>query len=67
MLIRRDYYLQQLIDGKQNDLIKIITGVRRCGKSYLLFRQFYQHLIAAGIADDHIVKIALDDALTTNN
>ena len=61
MQIRRDYYLQQLIDGKRNGLIKIITGVRRCGKSYLLFRLFYQHLIAAGIADDHIVKIALDD------
>lgn len=61
MLIRRDYYLQQLIDGKQNGLIKIITGVRRCGKSFLLFRLFYQHLIAAGVADDHIIRIALDD------
>lgn len=61
MLIKRDFYLQQLIDGKRNGLIKIVTGVRRCGKSYLLFRLFYQHLIAAGVADDHIIKIALDD------
>ena len=61
MIIRRDFYLQQLIDGKQNGLVKIVTGVRRCGKSYLLFRLFYRHLIASGVSDDHIVKIALDD------
>ena len=61
MQIKRNFYLQQLIDGKQNGLIKIITGIRRCGKSYLLFTLFRQHLIATGVADDHIIRIALDD------
>lgn len=61
MQIQRKFYLQQLIDGKQNGLIKIITGIRRCGKSFLLFRLFYQHLIASGVPEDHIIKIALDD------
>lgn len=61
MIINRDYYLDQLIAGKQNGLIKIVTGIRRCGKSFLLFKLFYQHLIADGIADDHIIRIALDD------
>ena len=53
--------MNQLIQGKQNGLIKIITGIRRCGKSYLLFNLFYQHLISVGVNDDHIIKIALDD------
>lgn len=48
MLIKRDFYLQQLIDGKQNGLIKIVTGIRRCGKSYLLFKLFKQHLLQSG-------------------
>ena len=61
MLIQRNFYLQQLIDGRRNGLIKIITGIRRCGKSYLLFTLFYQYLKANGIAEDHIIKIALDD------
>lgn len=61
MQIKRNFYLQQLIDGKQNGLIKIITGIRRCGKSYLLFTLFRQHLIATSVADDHIIRIALDD------
>ena len=61
MQIQRNFYLQQLIDGRQNGLIKIITGIRRCGKSYLLFTLFYQYLKANGIAEDHIIKIALDD------
>lgn len=61
MQIKRNYYLQQLIDGKKNGLIKIITGIRRCGKSYLLFTLFRQHLIASGVPDDHIIRIALDD------
>ena len=61
MQIKRNFYLQQLIDGKQNGLIKIITGIRRCGKSYLLFTLFKQHLIANGILEDHIIQIALDD------
>ena len=51
MQIQRNFYLQQLIDGRQNGLIKIITGIRRCGKSYLLFTLFYQYLKANGIAN----------------
>ena len=66
MQIQRDFYLQQLIDGKQNGLIKIITGIRRCGKSYLLFTLFYQYLKRAGVMDDHIIKIALDDIESGN-
>ncbi len=61
MKITRNFYLNQLIQGKQNGLIKIITGIRRCGKSYLLFNLFYHHLISVGVNDDHIIKIALDD------
>lgn len=61
MKITRNFYLNQLIQGKQNGLIKIITGIRRCGKSYLLFNLFYQHLISVGVNDNHIIKIALDD------
>lgn len=59
--IDRDKYLKQLIDGRENGLIKIITGIRRCGKSYLLFRLFYSHLISSGVSEDHIIRIALDD------
>lgn len=61
--IKRDNYLNQLISSKQNGLIKIITGIRRCGKSYLLFRLFRNHLLADGIASDHIISLALDDIL----
>lgn len=61
MQIQRDFYLRQLIEGRRNGLIKIVTGIRRCGKSYLLFKLFYQHLITDGVAEDHIIRIALDD------
>lgn len=61
MQIQRNFYLRQLITGKHNGLIKIVTGIRRCGKSFLLFKLFYQHLITDGVAEDHIVRIALDD------
>lgn len=53
--------MNQLISGKGNGLVKIISGIRRCGKSYLLFRLFYGHLISSGVQEDHIVRIALDD------
>lgn len=61
MVIKRDYYLNQLIAGQHNGLIKIITGLRRSGKSYLLFRLFYTYLREKGIPDDHIIKIDLED------
>lgn len=61
MEIRRDRYLDKLIRHKHNGMIKVVTGIRRCGKSYLLFELFYKHLLEAGVKDDHIIKIALDD------
>lgn len=61
MIIRRDYYLNELIIRMNNSLIKVITGIRRCGKSYLLNKLFYDYLINKGIKEDHIIKIALDD------
>lgn len=66
MQVKRDFYLKQLIDGQKNGLVKIITGIRRCGKSYLLFRLFEQYLISIGIDNEHIVKIALDDIESAN-
>jgi hypothetical protein len=61
MEIKRDFYLQKLIDHKHNGMVKIVTGVRRCGKSYLLFNLFHNHLLAEGIAESHIIKVMLDD------
>ena len=60
MEIKRDIYLQQLIDRKDNGMIKVITGIRRCGKSYLLFTIFKRYLLESGIDTDHIIEIALD-------
>ena len=60
MEIRRDYYLNRLISGKQNGMIKVITGIRRCGKSYLLNRIFYDHLVADGVDEKHIIRFAFD-------
>lgn len=59
--INRDLYLNQIIDRKENGLIKIITGIRRCGKSYLLFNLYYDYLLQNGVSEDHIIKVALDD------
>ena len=61
MVIKRDIHLKKLIDSKHNGMIKVVTGVRRCGKSYLLFNLFCQHLKEEGIADDHIIKVDLED------
>ena len=58
--IKRDVYLNKLISRKENDLIKIITGIRRCGKSYLLDPLFKNYLIESGIKEDHIIKLELD-------
>lgn len=60
MEIQRDYYLEQLKIRKDNGMIKIITGIRRCGKSYLLFVLFKKYLLETGIEQDHIIEIALD-------
>ena len=62
MEIKRDYYLNKIIGRKGNGLIKVVTGVRRCGKSYLLNTLFYRHLIDCGIAEDHIIRFAFDSA-----
>lgn len=61
MEIKRDLHLQKLIAKKHNRMIKVITGIRRCGKSYLLFNLFCQHLKEEGIDDDHIIKIDLEN------
>lgn len=60
MEIARDRYLRELISLKHNGLIKIVSGIRRCGKSYLLFELFRRHLQDAGVASDHIISITLD-------
>lgn len=59
--IKRDSYLQKIIDRKENGLIKVITGIRRCGKSFLLFNLFYDYLIDRGVKPEQIITIALDD------
>ena len=61
MEIKRDIYLNKLIRKKKNGLIKVVTGIRRCGKSYLLFHLFHDHLLDSGIPEDHIIEVALDD------
>lgn len=60
-VVARPYYMSQLVAAMGNSMIKIITGVRRAGKSYLLFRLFYVYLLQQGIEEDHIIRIALDD------
>ena len=62
MEINRDIYLERLIARKHNGFIKVITGIRRCGKSYLLNTLFYNHLKSENIAEDHIIKFAFDTA-----
>lgn len=59
--IKRENYLNELIIRKENGLIKVITGIRRCGKSYLLFNLYYEYLLTQGVPDDNIIKISLDD------
>ena len=63
--IERNYYLNKLIAKKENKLIKIITGIRRCGKSYLLEYIFKNYLINSGVKEDHIIKLALDSIENT--
>ncbi|MCD7805234.1 MAG: ATP-binding protein [Oscillospiraceae bacterium] len=59
--IKRDLYLNRLIDRRENGLIKVITGIRRCGKSYLLFNLYYNWLVSSGVTADRIIRIPLDD------
>ena len=59
--IKRDLYLNRLIERRENGLIKIVTGIRRCGKSYLLFKLYYQYLLDSGIEASRIIRIPLDD------
>ncbi len=61
MEIKRDVYLDRLIRREKNGLIKVVTGVRRCGKSYLLFNLFHNYLLGKGVQENHIIEIALDD------
>ncbi len=61
VIIKRDLYLSKLIRREKNGLIKIVTGIRRCGKSFLLFNLFHSYLKEKGIEDSHIIEIALDD------
>lgn len=61
MVIERNKYLQELVSCRHNGLVKIITGMRRCGKSFLLFRLFRKFLEDNGVANDHIVEMAFDD------
>lgn len=59
--IKRDIYLNRLIERRENGLIKVVTGIRRCGKSYLLFKLYYQYLLDSGINASRIIRIPLDD------
>ena len=60
-IIKRDIYLNRLIERRENGLIKVVTVIRRCGKSYLLFKLYYQYLLASGIDASRIIRIPLDD------
>lgn len=59
-MIKRDYYLNRLIRNICNGEIKVITGIRRCGKSVLSFDLFYEHLLAQGVREEHILRLELD-------
>ena len=63
MIINRDRYLNKLIAKKENGLIKVVTGIRRCGKSFLLFELYHAYLNAVGVSDDSIIELALDEII----
>lgn len=60
-IIPRDEYLKRMIDKRENGQIKVITGIRRCGKSFLLFHLFYDYLLENGVKEEQIITVALDD------
>ena len=66
MIIKRDQYVNRLIAAKHDDFIKVIVGIRRCGKSYLLFNLFKQHLLDSGVENDHIIEIDLEHPITAD-
>ena len=61
MKIARDHYLNELLLRRHNGMIKVVTGMRRSGKSYLLLKLFHERLVAEGVPEDHILEVALDD------
>ncbi|MBQ9282991.1 MAG: ATP-binding protein [Treponema sp.] len=61
MIMNRDSYLQKLVRRMHNGMVKVVTGIRRSGKTYLLFSIFYEYLLKKGIREDHIILVALDD------
>ena len=61
MEINRQSYLNKLAKHRHNGLVKVITGLRRCGKSYLLFNRFKRQLLSEGVKSEHVIEIALDD------
>lgn len=63
MIIERKHYLDKLISKKWNGLIKVITGIRRCGKSFLLFELYHAYLSSIGVDDEHIIELALDESV----
>ena len=63
MEIKRDIYLTQLINARQNGFIKVVTGPRRCGKSYLLMTLFHNHLLSEGVDEEHIIEVALENRM----
>ena len=63
MRIERNIYLNELIERMNNGMIKIVTGIRRCGKSYLLFTLFKEHLLLSGVPENHIIEIARPEAV----
>ena len=63
MIFERQQFVNQLIEHIGNNMIKVVTGMRRCGKSYLLFELFHNYLLSHGIAEDHLIEIRLDNRL----
>ena len=61
MKIQRERYLNKLIQRRENGMVKVITGIRRCGKSYLLFELYHEYLTSTSVWDDNIIELALDE------